>query len=403
MPAPLPAVLIALDLADARATRKQLEDYQREPRRIQKVWTLAAHNENRSVGVPFDYHLPAGSTAYVSLGIQRTIGAERFLALVQRETNGLKVRNLDREGFWPGWDAEPEPPAEPDVDQVHDELREIAEAGAPSADVATWSPEQDAPRRDVIEQGEDPERPNGPIPEQEPAQSVVPDLTHQEPELEDGVSADGSVYDPDVAWQDRIHATGCPLDRDHAGPCPPADPDEGEKEEGPGDGSLVDGAPADDVAYLEDAETWGEIPEEIAGLHASAGHNQPLTPEALALHRIDRLIGNRVHLGPRTLGRLRKLVLDASNDWHDRQRKIEAHEQDAIEAEETRAVGTAGPSPSEVVTWIYVAGSGWWDGPWLLQDGVAQDDVGTKVLLEHVRATSTLSFEQRRQLPGSLR
>lgn len=365
MPAPLPAVLIALDLDDARATRKQLEEHHKEPRRISKVWTMTAWTENQTVGVPFDYHLPAGSTAYVSATIQRASGdlggdrVARFLSTVQSDTNGLKVRNLNREGYWTGWDAEPAPPTAAEQAAVLAAAEEIraqvdamesrtsatgginathvaieqtlrTRAGLPSyvaeldgpgkflppaedsADAASWT----AGEQKEIEKQDAP-----PLPEQEPAHDVVPDLVHQEPEqpeLEDGVSADGSVYDPDVVWQDRVHASGCPLDRDHAGPCPPPAPDEGEKEEGTTD---------------DDSELEGEKEEPRSDLKVAA----------------------------------------------------------------------AGPSPSEVCTWIYVAGSGWWDGPWLIQNGQATDDVGTKVDLRHVRATSTVPFDQRRQLPGSLR
>lgn len=39
-------------------------------------------------------------------------------------------------------------------------------------------------------------------------------------------------------------------------------------------------------------------------------------PEVEALRAIDRIIGNRVHLGPRSLGEVRGIVLDALNAWH---------------------------------------------------------------------------------------
>jgi hypothetical protein len=75
----------------------------------------------------------------------------------------------------------------------------------------------------------------------------------------------------------------------------------------------------DDRPYLDDAEEYGTAGDLFA-LSRSAGHAEPPTQEVVALHRIDRLIGNRVHLGPQTLGRVRRVVLDALNDWHGRQR-----------------------------------------------------------------------------------
>lgn len=74
-----------------------------------------------------------------------------------------------------------------------------------------------------------------------------------------------------------------------------------------------------DRPYIEDAEKWG-TQEEIEALLRTAGHTIQPTPEVIALHRIDRLIGNMSDLGPRTLGRVRGVVIDSLNDWHSFQR-----------------------------------------------------------------------------------
>lgn len=66
---------------------------------------------------------------------------------------------------------------------------------------------------------------------------------------------------------------------------------EGDDEQQPSDG------------YLDDAETW--VPEV----------EQP-PPPVLALMRIDRVLGNEHSLSSLGTGRVRRLTLDALNDWH---------------------------------------------------------------------------------------
>jgi hypothetical protein len=62
-------------------------------------------------------------------------------------------------------------------------------------------------------------------------------------------------------------------------------------------------------------------------------------PEVEALHLIDEVIGNREHLGPKSLGKVRGVVLDTLNRWHRRQQ------------ERRRLVveGRPSPLPSEVL------------------------------------------------------
>jgi len=394
--------LLALDLAESRRVRGAIAT-SAPWIPVPRIWTLDGHNAAREISQPVDYALPEGAVVYVSAGVQRTPAA-KFLAAVQRENgDDIEFRNLDRDGHWDGWERE--------------------------------RPEQ---RRDVVEQGEAPDRPTGPAPLL--AEPGADDCRH-------------------LAWEQS--STGRPVKCADCGAPLPDDwaPEEVEAiadlvEQGvdvveaveavtaPGPDELAEAAIADAlnddrlenlggvdfaqtlrdvlaengwrVLPVVDAEPIGE-PEtidvddadELAGLHASAGHDQPLTPEALALHRIDRLIGNRIHLGPSTLGQVRGIVLDTLNTWHDRQRAIEAHEENAARAEQAtdprKAVGTARPEPTEVATWIYVRGAGWWPGPWHLAAGEAVDDVGTRVDLAGVSARSSVPLDGTRDLPGGPR
>lgn len=62
-------------------------------------------------------------------------------------------------------------------------------------------------------------------------------------------------------------------------------------------------------------------------------------PEVEALHALDELIGNREHLGPKSLGKVRGIVLDTLNAWHAKVR----------DRQQLVAGGRPSPLPSELL------------------------------------------------------
>lgn len=353
-----PVALLALNLAEAQRTRKAIAEHGRTIP-VPRTFTLDGHNAAREISQPIDYELPEHAIAYVSAGVQRTVGARRFLdAFTRANGAAVELRNLDRESYWPGWETEEQP--EP---AALDETLAASDVPADAGDAV-----------------------------QEHADRLLAAVTGRRPD-DQGITLPPGGRPGTAA---RVAAAALhPCPRADGAPCSlvPGSPgccDDGDGEEAPDVVDLAAGGIS--TAEIVEDDTLDDVDELTSAEQVLADGGLAVRDQEDCPHESWEESSTGRPLRCADCGQ------SLPDGWSPK--PMEPETPTAEDLKPTTA--SAGPEPSEVATWIYVRGSGWWDGPWKIAAGEALDDVGNRGWWE-IQATSSVPLDQARQLPGTPR